>query len=509
MAANTAPAMDCTGSQNPTTVGPVAAPRVKLAAWQVCVLAIHATAVLVVSATHEPWFDEAQAWLLARDATVTELLTRYPRYEGSPPIWHLLLKIPAAVGAPYRTMSVISALVTIGGAHLVLTRSKFPVAIRIGIIFSYWGFYQYGVVARNYSLLPPLLFLLAANWTRRSERPAVVFGLLGLIALVSAHGALIASALMARHVLSLLPHWLAMSPSQRKPHVVGTVAFAALLGLLVFQLRTPPDQNFVGADQLTTDGTVIARSIEDMLVGGFTQHLPTTTGVLAVTAVWLAARRCLLLWLLPTVAVTAFAALTYGNVWHEGIPVLIWFFALWVSFEPLHTSRAFPTTVAARGAVVAAVAVVLLVHLRWTFLSIRYDHSSSYSAASTVAAHLKAIGLAEQRVHTRSIEAMSIQPYFAKNIWSNYNRGENPSFWWWSSNADFVPTPELLVAGRPAAIVYGDKQGGKPEPLPAPELVGYRVSCWFRGALWLKDQVYEQDGYYVLTPADAQEGVPC
>lgn len=33
---------------------------------------------------HEPWFDEAQSWLLARDANFFDLITKYLRYEGSP-----------------------------------------------------------------------------------------------------------------------------------------------------------------------------------------------------------------------------------------------------------------------------------------------------------------------------------------------------------------------------------------------------------------------------------------
>src|SRR4051812_40575150 len=62
-----------------------------LAAW--CAL------VAWVLPLHEPWFDEAQAWLIARDATLWEILGRMS-YEGSPPLWHLLLAPLAKAGAP-------------------------------------------------------------------------------------------------------------------------------------------------------------------------------------------------------------------------------------------------------------------------------------------------------------------------------------------------------------------------------------------------------------------------
>jgi len=40
---------------------------------------------------HEPWFDEVQAWMIARCATIKELLTVIPHYEGHPPLWHMIL----------------------------------------------------------------------------------------------------------------------------------------------------------------------------------------------------------------------------------------------------------------------------------------------------------------------------------------------------------------------------------------------------------------------------------
>ena len=57
--------------------------------------------VVVVMCFHEPWFDEAQSWLIARDSSFADLLTLRPHYEGHPPLWTLLLSIPAKTGVPY------------------------------------------------------------------------------------------------------------------------------------------------------------------------------------------------------------------------------------------------------------------------------------------------------------------------------------------------------------------------------------------------------------------------
>lgn len=57
--------------------------------------------IVIVMCFHEPWFDEAQSWLIARDSSFSELLTLRPHYEGHPPLWTLILSIPAKTGVPY------------------------------------------------------------------------------------------------------------------------------------------------------------------------------------------------------------------------------------------------------------------------------------------------------------------------------------------------------------------------------------------------------------------------
>ena len=55
---------------------------------------------------HEKWRDEAQAWLLARDLNPIELFKQM-KYEGHPPLWHLILMPFAKLGFPYMTINII------------------------------------------------------------------------------------------------------------------------------------------------------------------------------------------------------------------------------------------------------------------------------------------------------------------------------------------------------------------------------------------------------------------
>ena len=58
---------------------------------EVATLSMFIAIAAAASFYHEPWSDEAQAWLIARDLSIPQIL-RIMTYEGSPPLWHLLLK---------------------------------------------------------------------------------------------------------------------------------------------------------------------------------------------------------------------------------------------------------------------------------------------------------------------------------------------------------------------------------------------------------------------------------
>src|ERR1019366_4863055 len=88
--------------------------------------------------------DEAQAWLLARDNSLPDLLGHALRYEGTPGLWHLLLWVAIRCGLAYSGLYLISSALACGGAWLVLYRSPFPAWLRVGVIFSYFFGYQFG-----------------------------------------------------------------------------------------------------------------------------------------------------------------------------------------------------------------------------------------------------------------------------------------------------------------------------------------------------------------------------
>ena len=80
--------------------------------------------LIFVSVFHEPWFDEAQVWMIARDASLYELLFVIPHYEGHPALWSLLLAVPAKLGVPFEIgLKIIGFIITSASAFLIIFRS--------------------------------------------------------------------------------------------------------------------------------------------------------------------------------------------------------------------------------------------------------------------------------------------------------------------------------------------------------------------------------------------------
>ena len=90
------------------------------------VLAAYVIVVATVMCFHEPWFDEAQAWLIARDCSWREMILERPHYEGHPPLWWMMLAIPAKLGVPYE-MGLKTINLTCAALMIWLLESVLPV----------------------------------------------------------------------------------------------------------------------------------------------------------------------------------------------------------------------------------------------------------------------------------------------------------------------------------------------------------------------------------------------
>lgn len=158
---------------------------------------VYMAVVVVVMCFHEPWFDEAQSWLIARDSSFADLLTLRPHYEGHPPLWTLLLSIPAKTGVPYeiglKGVQILCAAL-LGG--WLIFRAPFSKLAVFLLPFTYFLCFQYGVTSRPYALLCTALFMVAHYWKQSDSKPSDTWKLalsLVLLCAISAYGIALAA----------------------------------------------------------------------------------------------------------------------------------------------------------------------------------------------------------------------------------------------------------------------------------------------------------------------------
>jgi hypothetical protein len=164
---------------------------------------------------HEFWRDEVQALLLGRDVPLAGLLHAM-RLEGSPPLFHLILKVlSVALPAP-ATLALAGALgyaaLLAGTFHLLRVLSRRPapsLALTVALGLTNTFAYELGVLSRPYGLglgldLAGLGELYVALRLRRPRRALTGALLCGAAAITSDHAACVAGAALASFVLVAL-----------------------------------------------------------------------------------------------------------------------------------------------------------------------------------------------------------------------------------------------------------------------------------------------------------------
>jgi len=463
-------------------------PRIRLLGdWAVFVL--FAAQLALIVPRHEPWFDEAQAWLLARDATPWELVRDLLRYEGSPGLWHALLMVPAKLGAPYWTMQLAGALAAVAGAALLAFRSPFPLVLKAGLAFSYVIGYQYAAVARSYTLVPVALFLVALAWPGRERHIGRLAWALALLANVTLHGFLIAGSVAAVRTFEALRDWRRMDRPAHRAHLVAASALLLMAAAFVVVLYPPEDLSNARATPFSP--THWALFTPGVVNSSLTGNWIASTIAVVVSAVWFRRTRTLLLWGLPTLALVSLSALRYHSPWHDGLPFMVWVFALWVSLrQPVRADRLTDWT---RLGALGVLGGVLIVQVVWWAQSWWFDWQQPYSGNEELAAYLEQLP-PDTEVYASSFHAVGALPYLDDNILANYNQGELPAYYTWSTDLQMAGRVMDIYLGQPDVVVWGVKFGWQED---LPELPGYRRSELFEGNLYWKNRVIERDAYVV------------
>lgn len=160
----------------------------------VVVFLLYLFCILVIVRFHEPWRDEAQAWLVSRDLSFLQLIDHIS-YEGTPALWHLVLMPFAKLGFPYEIIQYINITIIVIAAFIFLRFSPFSLLTKVLFLFSYYMAWEYSIIARSYSLSIAIIFSMAAFYRYRFSRPIVYSIFIAILFNTNVHSASLAAAM--------------------------------------------------------------------------------------------------------------------------------------------------------------------------------------------------------------------------------------------------------------------------------------------------------------------------
>ena len=183
---------------------------------------------------HEPWRDEAQSWLIARDSPNISALANELHYEGLPGLWIYPLYFLNKINAPYISFLFFNFLIILFSVIIFIKYAPFPKIAKGLFIFGYFMIYEYNIIARHYSLTILFLFAIAAFYKNRLKNPVVYGALLILLGTANIHSFVFATLLLLFYLYELMINKQIFQKKFYMFYLVVIIGFA-----LIFLSLTP------------------------------------------------------------------------------------------------------------------------------------------------------------------------------------------------------------------------------------------------------------------------------
>jgi hypothetical protein len=279
---------------------------------------------------HEPWRDEAQAWLLARDLNLIELLKQIA-WEGTPALWHLLIFPFANTGMPYISMFILHWIFAITAAWFWLFKAPFPKLFKFVFLFSYLMFFEYVLIARSYGVSVLLLFVLASMHQKRFKNPIVYSIFILLLFNTNIHSFSAAFAFMALFI------WDAVKDRKlTKSNISALTIMVFGIGLLLLQMPSVKMLNDITIlDHSPFSFEAIFIAIKNCFMPGFNLNILTGFFFSLVLLVFLfrfLQRPQVFIFLMFSVGgiLLVFGGVYAGELRHHGLILIFLLIALWL-----------------------------------------------------------------------------------------------------------------------------------------------------------------------------------
>jgi hypothetical protein len=339
----------------------------------------------------------------------------------------------ARTGLPYESqqwlhLGIAAMAVAIFVAFAPLTRLT-----KVLTVFSYYFAYEYSIIVRSYALAILLIFIAAALWRHRAERPVSLAIVLALLCNTNAQGFVVAAAF----AVALL--------AERSIRPSAIIVLGALMAW--WQVRTPHDPAREGARHVFN-----ALAIPWTLGNAFAPTLPLVAGcaiaVLVLLATTLALRRSrnsvIVLWMTIAGLLSLYSFVWIGGFRHAGFLLVIALVAVWLGAREADERYASAAALLLNGALLISV-----------FVAARYwvdETRGPFSGAKEMATFIQ-----DHRLDTTEIAAHNLTqceallPYLSRTRFWYAGLGDYGTYLKWDAaqeRALNVPYPVAEVRAR-------------------------------------------------------------
>lgn len=417
----------------------------------------------IIATKHEYWADEAQSWMIARDNSFIEIM-KMTRYEGTPCLWTMFLKVFISMGLPYQYFYIIPWLCSIIGIFVLLFKLKIPQILKVALPFSYFIFYQYTIFARSYCLILPVLALIALYYKEKENKIITYSILLTCLMGISSHTYLMSGSLFLDLLYSLY---------KKDKFKLGTKKYVVICILAIFYLITfimvVPNKN---CGSLLNSGRSLCVCISNALFSSklngslIAEILCFVCFAIFVKQSDIKNRLLLILFLISPLIINTFV---HAEIWHIGIFFLT--FVFYCIFTEEINNKVFKYMIL----------IFCIISINWTILSCKYDFNNVMSPNEEVIAYLKAIDAENKKVYGIGFNSVEFNPYFEENLYDNYN--SEKGYYKWNLDNGYMSReeiendlPDIFVCHWLDADIV-------------PKDTGYTKKV-FEGRVFLKDRMY-------------------
>lgn len=219
---------------------------------------VYALITLIGVINHEIWYDEAQAWCVARDNDIFGIVNHL-KFEGHPILWYLIILPFAKMGLSCVSIGFISWAISVLTVGLILFKMKLSFKMKLFTVFSCGFLFYNSITSRPYCVIVLLLVLISLIYPRRKEHP-VMFGVLVAL-LANTHICMsgLVGFLGIQMIYELFTEWKTSRCSRNFCRLGGLGIAGVGVVALVLPLFLSLQSNHAVTDSPLTIGNVIPR----------------------------------------------------------------------------------------------------------------------------------------------------------------------------------------------------------------------------------------------------------